>query len=85
MAMNQFSLALSMAVGARFKPMTMIIGPVTMGGSNDSMIWSQEMYKCSHCAISKPATIMPPWAAGIPISFTARATGAIKAKDEPKI
>ena len=63
MARGQLVEALLMAVGARVRPMRMIMGPVTMGGK-------KRMTFCAPTALnsrartrySRPAMTTPPWA-----------------------
>jgi hypothetical protein len=76
---------LSLATGARLRPIRATIAPVTTGGISHSM--TRELVRSTSSPMRKnstPQTTIPPRAAGMPPSALAAITGAMKAKLDPR-
>ena len=80
MAVTGAVLKLFQAEGARLRPMSATIVPVTTGGMTTSI-----QCTTTPTIISRtPVTRMPPTAADCPPWFTATPMGAMNANDEPR-
>ena len=80
-----FVFAIFKAVGKRFNPITITIGPTICGGKNFKIFPTPILLIINEMkTYIRPAQIMPPWAYSKPSVFPINWITGMKAKDEPK-